>query len=143
MRRQLYNPALYEQPQSLMAKIPVQPQQQQLSPLQQQPQVSEKPLNVESLNMQGLDLNAIEQETLVLKDEAQNNLLTASILQQFQNSTQINTIRAAYVGSPVIYFYLLSFIFSVITYFCYNTFGAFLLLYMCCCLATEESFGTV
>lgn len=82
-----------------MSKVPV---QQSQSPLQSA-QVSDKPLNVESLNIQGLDLNAIEHESpLMLKDEAQSNLLTASILQQFQSSNQINTIRAAYVGSPVI-----------------------------------------
>lgn len=82
-----------------MSKVPV---QQPQSPLQSA-QVSDKPLNVESLNIQGLDLNAIEHEPpLMLKDEAQSNLLTASILQQFQSSNQINTIRAAYVGSPVI-----------------------------------------
>lgn len=84
-----------------MTKVPLQQQQQQQQQLQH---TSEKPLNVsESLNVQGLDLDSIEQESLVLKDEAQNNLLTASILQQFHNSPQINTIRAAFVGSPVIF----------------------------------------
>ncbi|KAK4881046.1 hypothetical protein RN001_004365 [Aquatica leii] len=89
-KQQQYQPALYgQQPQVFMTKVPLQ---------QQQPQ--DKPLNVaESLNVQGLDLDSIEQESLVLKDEAQNNLLTASILQQFHNSPQINTIRAAFVAS--------------------------------------------
>ncbi|KAF5307348.1 hypothetical protein FQR65_LT07065 [Abscondita terminalis] len=89
LRKQQYQPALYgQQPQVFMTKVP----------LQQQPQPQpDKPLNVvESLNVQGLDLDSIEQESLVLKDEAQNNLLTASLLQQFQNPT-MNPIRAAFV----------------------------------------------
>ncbi|XP_031335923.1 ankyrin repeat domain-containing protein 17-like isoform X2 [Photinus pyralis] len=97
LRKQQYQPALYgqQQPQVFMSKVPLQQQQQS------QQQLTEKPLNVsESLNVQGLDLDAIEQESLALKEEAQqNSLLTASILQQFHNSPQINTIRAAFVAS--------------------------------------------
>lgn len=67
--------------------------------LQQPPQQSgEKTLNIsETLSVQGLDLDSLDQESLVLKEETHENLLTASILQQFQNSS----IRAAFVGSPV------------------------------------------
>ncbi|KAF5300066.1 hypothetical protein FQA39_LY11258 [Lamprigera yunnana] len=90
-KQQQYQAALYgQQPQVFMTKVPLQQQQQ---PIQQ-----EKPLNVaDSLNVQGLDLDSIEQESLALKDDA--NLLTASILQQFHNSPQISTIRAAFVAS--------------------------------------------
>ncbi|XP_044757341.1 ankyrin repeat and KH domain-containing protein 1 isoform X3 [Coccinella septempunctata] len=37
--------------------------------------------------MTGIDLDNLDQESLVLKEETSENLLTASILQQFQNST--------------------------------------------------------
>ncbi|KAK9891834.1 hypothetical protein WA026_016633 [Henosepilachna vigintioctopunctata] len=40
-----------------------------------------------TLNMSGLDLDNLDQESLMLKEEASENLLTASILQQFQNSS--------------------------------------------------------
>ncbi|XP_044260011.1 ankyrin repeat domain-containing protein 17 isoform X12 [Tribolium madens] len=74
--------------------------QQTFSPIQlQQQQVKsgEKTLNIsESLNVQSLDLDSLDQESLVLKEESHENLLTASILQQFQNTS----IRAAFVGSP-------------------------------------------
>lgn len=36
--------------------------------------------------MTPIDLDNLDQESLVLKDETSENLLTASILQQFQNS---------------------------------------------------------
>lgn len=86
-----------------MTKVPLQQQlSQQTQQQQPQQQLSDKPLNVsDSLNVQGLDLDSIEHESLVLKDEAQSNLLTASILSQFHNTPQLNTIRAAIVGSPV------------------------------------------
>ncbi|XP_064212242.1 ankyrin repeat domain-containing protein 17 isoform X4 [Tribolium castaneum] len=75
-------------------------QSQVFSPIQlQQQQVKsgEKTLNIsEGLNVQSLDLDSLDQESLVLKEESHENLLTASILQQFQNTS----IRAAFVGSP-------------------------------------------
>jgi hypothetical protein len=88
--QQQYQANLYGQ-QSTQVFSPIQ--------LQQQPQQpGEKTLNIsETLNVQGLDLDSIDQESLVLKEDSHENLLTASILQQFQNTS----IRAAFVGSPV------------------------------------------
>jgi hypothetical protein len=87
--QQQYQANLYGQ-QSTQVFSPIQ--------LQQQPQQpGEKTLNIsETLNVQGLDLDSIDQESLVLKEDSHENLLTASILQQFQNTS----IRAAFVGSP-------------------------------------------
>lgn len=49
----------------------------------------------------GLDIDSLDHNQLVLKEENnQENILTASILQQFHN-TSIPSIRAAFVGSPV------------------------------------------
>ncbi|KRT80913.1 Ankyrin repeat-containing protein, partial [Oryctes borbonicus] len=70
-------------------------QQQQVT---QQLQAHDKPINVtESLNVQGLDLDSLEQDTFDLKDDSQDaNMLTASILQQFHNNSSIR----AFVGPP-------------------------------------------
>lgn len=52
----------------------------------------------ESLNVQGLDLDSLEQDTFDLKDDSQDaNMLTASILQQFHSNSSIR----AFVGPPV------------------------------------------
>ncbi|KAL3278379.1 hypothetical protein HHI36_013707 [Cryptolaemus montrouzieri] len=40
-----------------------------------------------TLNMTGIDLDSLDHDALTLKEEASENLLTASILQQFQNSS--------------------------------------------------------
>ncbi|XP_063908779.1 ankyrin repeat domain-containing protein 17 isoform X5 [Zophobas morio] len=87
--QQQYQSNLYGQ-QSTQVFSPIQ--------LQQQPQQSaEKTLNIsETINVQGLDLDSLDQESLVLKEESHENLLTASIFQQFQNTS----IRATFVGSP-------------------------------------------
>lgn len=78
--------------------------------MQQQQKSGEKTLNIsESLNVQSLDLDSLDQESLVLKEESHENLLTASILQQFQNTS----IRAAFVGSPVRFFSLIRIVFDL------------------------------
>lgn len=77
---------------------------------QQQQQLSEKALS-ETLNVQGLDLDSLDQDSFVIKDDTPDNLLTASILQQFHTSPHISTIRAAFVGTPVSSFKLACFCF--------------------------------
>lgn len=92
MRKQQlqYQPNLYGQ-QTSQVFSPIQLQQ----PVQQP---TDKALSIsETLNVQSLDLDSLDQDSLVLKDESPDNLLTASILQQFQSSS----IKAAFVGSPV------------------------------------------
>lgn len=90
-----------QQSSQLFGHLQIQQQQQQQqtsqtsAPVQQQPQ---QITQQEILNVQSLDLDSIDQESLVLKDDAHENLLTASILQQFHNSPGL---RAAFINSPV------------------------------------------
>lgn len=102
-RKQLYQPNLYGSQQLLFGPQPLQQQQpsqsQQQQPATQQLQAHDKSVNFgESLNVQGLDLDSLEQDTFDLKDDSQDaNMLTASILQQFHNNSSIR----AFVGPPV------------------------------------------
>ncbi|KAK9744180.1 Ankyrin repeats (3 copies) [Popillia japonica] len=101
-RKQLYHPSLYGSQQLLFGPQPLQQQQPQSQSQQQsapqQLQAHDKPINVtESLNVQGLDLDSLEQDTFDLKDDSQDaNMLTASILQQFHSNSSIR----AFVGPP-------------------------------------------
>ncbi|XP_025832280.1 ankyrin repeat domain-containing protein 17 isoform X2 [Agrilus planipennis] len=97
-QQQQYQTAVYTQQQSQLSQLFVAKEQQQQQQQQQQTQIS----NVgDALNIQNLDIDSLDQDALSLKSDEQSNLLTASILQQFHNSQQISTIRAAFVGSPI------------------------------------------
>ncbi|XP_022906707.1 ankyrin repeat domain-containing protein 17 isoform X2 [Onthophagus taurus] len=107
LRKQPYQPNLYGAAQPLLFPQPLtqtQPNtttQTQQQPSQQNGQQDAGKLSVvETVNVQQLDLETLDQ-TFDLKDEAQENLLTAQILHQIHNSPQLNSIRAAFVGSPV------------------------------------------
>lgn len=81
------------QPQQQSSQQQQQPSEKQLQQTQQQQQITLP----DTLNVQGLDLDSLDQDTFVIKDDSQENLLTASILQQFHSPQ----IRAAFVGSSV------------------------------------------
>ncbi|KAJ8935953.1 hypothetical protein NQ314_012575 [Rhamnusium bicolor] len=98
---QTFQPNLYgQQPTQIFGQLQLQqPQQLQTQPQQFQQTETKTITQQEILNVQGLDLDSLDQDQLVLKEDHQDNLLTASILQQFHN-TSIPSIKAAFVGSP-------------------------------------------
>uniref|UniRef100_A0A6P7GGN1 Ankyrin repeat domain-containing protein 17-like n=1 Tax=Diabrotica virgifera virgifera TaxID=50390 RepID=A0A6P7GGN1_DIAVI len=75
------------------------PQQLQVQQPQFQQQDNKVIAQQEILNVQGLDLASIDEDTVILKNDNHENFLTASILQQFHSSS-IPALRATFVGSP-------------------------------------------
>ncbi|XP_023310968.1 ankyrin repeat domain-containing protein 17 isoform X5 [Anoplophora glabripennis] len=102
---QAFQPNLYgQQPTQVFGQLQLQQSQQLQVQPQQFQQTDNKTITQEILNMPdiclGLDIDSLDQNQLVLKEENnQENILTASILQQFHN-TSIPSIRATFVGSP-------------------------------------------
>ncbi|KAJ8920471.1 hypothetical protein NQ315_005339 [Exocentrus adspersus] len=99
---QAFQPNLYgQQSTQVFGQLQLQ-QSQQLQVQQQQFQPTDnKTITQEILNMPGLDIDSLDQNQLVLKEEnnQDNSMITASILQTL-HSTSIPAIRAAFVGSP-------------------------------------------
>lgn len=100
---QTFQPNLYaQQPSQIFGQLQLQtPQQLQLQAQQFQQPDAKTIAQQEILNVQGLDLASFsDDDTVILKNDNHENLLTASILQQFHN-TSIPALRATFVGSPV------------------------------------------
>ncbi|XP_017781821.1 PREDICTED: ankyrin repeat domain-containing protein 17-like isoform X2 [Nicrophorus vespilloides] len=82
------------------------PQQVFIPPPQQQQQQQQQVEKIQE-TLQGLDLDNLDQEPFVLKEEDatsaanQDSMLTASILQQFHSSPQQGVIRAEFVPTQV------------------------------------------
>nr|XP_023030075.1 ankyrin repeat domain-containing protein 17-like [Leptinotarsa decemlineata] len=96
---QAFQPNLYgQQPSQIFGQLQLQPPQQMQ--MQTFPQQETKTImQQEILNVQGLDLTAIDDDHVLLTSENHENLLTASILQQF-HSNPTPLLRAAFSGSP-------------------------------------------